>query len=107
MVMNIADAVSAYSKGGSTKGGNGIADIADNASPTSGGSFSDALKGFATDAVDAIKDGEKAATAGATGKADLASVVTAINNAELMLQTVVTIRDKVISAYQSIVQTAV
>ena len=45
--------------------------------------------------------------AGATGKADLASVVTAVENAGLMLQTVVSIRDKVISAYQSITQTAI
>jgi len=60
------------------------------------------LKGFANDAVKSVQEGEKAATAGATGKADIASVVTAISNAELMLQTVVTIRDKVITAYQDI-----
>jgi flagellar hook-basal body complex protein FliE len=34
-------------------------------------------------------------------------VVTAVDNAELMLQTVVAIRDKVINAYQSIIQTSV
>jgi flagellar hook-basal body complex protein FliE len=101
MVMNIADALSAYrqSGGNSMKG----MDTAD----SGGESFADALKGFAGGALDAIKDGEKAATAGATGKADLTSVVTAINNAELMIQTVTAIRDKVISAYQSIVQTQV
>ena len=43
----------------------------------------------------------------ATGKANIASVVTAISNAELMLQTVVTIRDKVISAYQDITKTSI
>jgi flagellar hook-basal body complex protein FliE len=103
MVMNIADALAAYRQnGGTTPKGAGAL------SETQGGeSFADALKGFANDAVGAIKEGEKAATAGATGKADLASVVTAINNAELMLQTVVTIRDKVISAYQAIVQEAI
>ena len=101
MVMNIADALSAYrqSGGGLGKG----MDVAD----SGGESFADALKGFANDALGAIKDGEKAATAGATGKADLTSVVTAVNNAELMLQTVTAIRDKVISAYQSIIQTQV
>jgi len=102
MVMNIADAISAYRQPGGS-----LAKAAGASSDDGGGSFADALKGYADDAVSALKDGEKAATAGASGKADLASVVTAINNAELMLQTVVTIRDKVISAYQSIVQTSV
>src|ERR1700744_5290037 len=103
MVMNIADALSAYRQ----QGGGSLAKAAGGSSDEGSGSFADALKGFANDAVGALKEGEKAATAGATGKADLASVVTAINNAELMLQTVVAIRDKVISAYQSIVQTQV
>jgi len=101
MVMNIANALAAYQNIG------GAAGKAVGASDNSGGSFADALKGFADDAIGAIKDGEKAATAGATGKADFASVVTAINNAELTLQTVVAIRDKVISAYQTIMQTQV
>lgn len=102
MVMNIADALSAYTKGG------GGASKAGLTTETSGGeSFSDTLKNFTSDAVKSLEEGEKAATAGATGKADIASVVTAINNAELMLQTVVTIRDKVISAYQDITKTAI
>jgi len=99
MVMNIADALAAYRQG---SGGMGKAgSVAD----TGGESFADTLKSFADDALGSIKSGEKAATAAATGKSDLATVVTAINNAELTLQTIVTIRDKVISAYQSIVQT--
>src|SRR5271170_1701813 len=99
MVMNIADALSAYRQGvgGGAKAG-GTQDAA------GGESFADALKNFADDAVDTLKEGEKAATASVTGKADLTSVVTAVNNAELMLQTVTAMRDKVISAYQSIIQ---
>ncbi len=101
MVMNIGDAISAYKQGaGGSKAGMAGAS-------GGGASFADQLKGFIGDTVDALKDGEKAAAAGAGGKADLASVVTAVNNAEMMLQTVVTIRDKVISAYQSIVQSAI
>jgi len=99
MVMNIADALAAYRQG------TGGASKAGTAAEAGGSeSFADALKGFANDAVDALRDGEKAATAGASGKADLTSVVTAVNNAELMLQTVTAIRDKVIAAYQSIAQ---
>ena len=72
-----------------------------------GESFADTLKGFAGDAVKTLQDGEKAAAAGATGKVDIASVVTAMNSAELMLQTVVGIRDKVIAAYQDITKTSI
>jgi flagellar hook-basal body complex protein FliE len=103
-MVNIADALSAYRQ--STGNANLLGGAA-STNEAGGQSFADALKGFANDAVDTIKDGEKAALQGATGKADLASVVTAINNAEMMLQKVVTIRDKVIQAYQSIMQTAV
>lgn len=103
MVLNVSDALAAYKQGGGLSGGN----AAGAASDAGGGSFSDALKQFAGDAVDAVKKGEQAATASATGKADIASVVTAINEAQLMLQTVVTIRDKVIAAYQSITQESI
>ncbi|HUY68659.1 MAG TPA: flagellar hook-basal body complex protein FliE [Alphaproteobacteria bacterium] len=103
MVTNIAGVLSAYRQSGNP--GGDLAGAAD--SSGKGGSFADALKNFGTDAVDAIKAGEQAAAAGASGKANLASVVTAMDNADMMLQTVVAIRDKVIAAYQSIVQTAI
>lgn len=102
MVLNIADALAAYKQGG--KGSSLASSVAD---AGSGESFSDTLKNFAGDAVKSLESGEKAAAAGATGKADIASVVMAVNNAELMLQTVVTIRDKVIAAYQDITKTAI
>ncbi len=37
-----------------------------------------------------------------SGKADVRDVVAAVNNAELTLQTVVAVRDKVVSAYNEI-----
>jgi len=101
MVMNVADALAAYKQGGNLAGKAGASDVA------GGESFSDVLKNFAGDAAKSLEGGEKAAMAGATGKADIASVVTAISDAELMLQTVVTIRDKVIAAYQDITKTAI
>jgi flagellar hook-basal body complex protein FliE len=39
-----------------------------------------------------------------TGEADLTDVVTAVTNAELTLQTVVSVRDRLISAYQEIMR---
>ncbi len=106
MVLNIADALSAYRQGGgAASNANAVGAVAGDQS--GGGSFADTLKGFAEDTMGSLKEGEQAATAGATGKADLASIVTAISKAEMMLQTVVTIRDKVITAYQDISKTAI
>jgi flagellar hook-basal body complex protein FliE len=103
MVINVADALAAY-----RQNGGGAGTKIGTSSETEGvGSFGDMLKNFAGDAVKTLEQGEKAATAGATGKADLTSVVTAISNAELMLQTVVTIRDKIISAYTDITKTSI
>jgi flagellar hook-basal body complex protein FliE len=102
MVMNVADALAAYRQSGDVSG-NG----AGGADETGGESFAATLKGFAGDAVKALQDGEKAATGGTTGKVGIAGVVTALDNAQLMLQTVVTIRDKVIAAYQDITKTSI
>lgn len=104
MVMNVADALAAYRQGG---GAAGKASAAGGVSEAGGASFSETLKDFASDAVKSLEEGEKASAAAAEGKANIASVVTAISNAELMLQTVVTIRDKVIAAYQDITKTAI
>ncbi|MER2520969.1 MAG: flagellar hook-basal body complex protein FliE [Bdellovibrionales bacterium] len=103
MVMNVAGALAAYRDSGTlaAKG------VGAGSSGAEGGGFSDTLKGFMRDTVNALEKGEKAAVDGATGKADIASVVTAISNAELMLQEVVTIRDKVIAAYQEITRTQI
>ncbi len=49
-----------------------------------------------------MKAGEEMAAKQAAGKADMVSVVNAVNSAELTLNTVVAVRDKVIQAYQSI-----
>ena len=47
---------------------------------------------------------ETAMTHAATGKADLVDVVTAVAAAEATLETVVTVRDQVIKAYQDILR---
>lgn len=66
--------------------------------------FSSLLKNAIADASQTIKAGETAAAQGATGKADIVNVVNAVNAAELTLETVVAVRDKVISAYQDILK---
>lgn len=47
---------------------------------------------------------EAVATRALAGKADVTDVVTAVANAELSLNTVVAVRDRVISAYQDIIK---
>jgi flagellar hook-basal body complex protein FliE len=69
-----------------------------------GGSFSDVLANFTTDSMNALKKGEQATMLAAQGKADVTDVVTAVSNAELTLQTIVAVRDRVISAYQDIIR---
>ena len=62
--------------------------------------LADALSG----AVDTMRTGEAAAAQGATGQGDLVGIVNAVTAAELTLETVVAIRDRVITAYQDIIK---
>lgn len=64
--------------------------------------FSRFLEGAMKDAVSTMKGGEQMAALQAAGRADMVSVVSAVNSAELTLNTVVAVRDRVIQAYQSI-----
>ena|ERR1700739_479445 len=72
-----------------------------------GSSFSDFLSGAIKDSVSTIRQGEQAATAQVQGKANLVDVVQQVNNAELTLDTVVAVRDKVVAAYQSIMNMSI
>lgn len=69
------------------------------------GGFGDMLKQALTDAANVSKAGETqmAAVTGGTG-GNIVDVVTAVAEAESTLQTVVTVRDKVITAYQEIMR---
>src|SRR5450432_3447184 len=67
-----------------------------------GGNFSDFLYGAVKDSISTIRQGEQAATAQVQGKANIVDVVNQVNAAELTLDTVVAVRDKVVAAYQSI-----
>lgn len=68
------------------------------------GGFQQALQTAATQSVDALKAGETISMEAIAGKAQLSDVVTAVTNAEVTLQTVVAVRDKVIQAYQEILR---
>ena len=64
--------------------------------------FADILKNAMSDAMSTSKNAEHQMVANVQGKADLVDVVTAISSAEASLQTVMAVRDQVISAYQQV-----
>jgi flagellar hook-basal body complex protein FliE len=67
-----------------------------------GGNFSDFLSGTIKDSINTMRQGEHAASQQVQGKANLVDVVQSVNAAEITLDTVVAVRDKVVAAYQSI-----
>jgi flagellar hook-basal body complex protein FliE len=69
-----------------------------------GGGFGDFLKSAMTDAMKASKNAETQMANQVQGKAQLVDVVTAVSAAESSLETVMAIRDQVISAYQEIMR---
>src|SRR5262245_20393304 len=68
------------------------------------GGFADILKSAISDAVGTSKHAEHQMAAQVAGKAELVDVVTAISAAEASLETVMAVRDQVISAYQEIMR---
>lgn len=69
-----------------------------------GVTFSDFLKDRVSDSIDTMKQSEKMSAQAVTGEADITEVVAAVTSAELTLQTVVALRDRMISAYQEIMR---
>src|SRR5262245_53821889 len=90
-----------------TQKGMGVDDsfgaVGSQAVPTKGG-FGDILKAALTDTVHASKHAEHQMAAQVAGKTELVDVVTAISAAEASLETVMAVRDQVISAYQEIMR---
>jgi len=78
------------------------AQMATPATQASAPGFSDFLSGAIQQSISTIRQGEHAATQQVQGKANLVDVVQSVNSAEIALDTVVAVRDKVVAAYQSI-----
>jgi flagellar hook-basal body complex protein FliE len=97
-----AAALNAYAQAAKMAAASGAGEAGPIAAP--GASFGDLLTGVMNDAVNAGRVAETKATAVAQGKGDLVDVVTAVNAAEMTLETVVAIRDRVIAAYQDIMR---
>ncbi len=68
------------------------------------GTFAHLVRSAVDQAVADNKQAEVLSMQAVKGTADIQDVVMAVSNAEMALQTVVSVRDKVISAYQEILQ---
>ena len=68
------------------------------------GGFGDILKSAMSDVMKSTRHAETQMAAQVHGKAELVDVVTAISAAETSLETVMAVRDQVISAYQEIMR---
>src|ERR1700690_3957082 len=66
------------------------------------GGFGDFLTKAVQDGIGTMKQGETMAARQVAGQANIVDVVGAVNQAEITLDTVVAVRDKVVQAYQSI-----
>ena len=99
MVAAVGNAVQAYNAAVKRMGAPGI-ESRDNAGP----GFADVLKQVANEAVKTTREAETQSIAAAGGKADVNQVVNAVTAAEMTVQTVTAVRDRVVSAYQEILR---
>jgi flagellar hook-basal body complex protein FliE len=72
--------------------------------PDSGGNFGAMVKEAINSVVEAGRKSDGQAQAMAAGKANIVDVVTAVSETEVAVEAMVSIRDKVISAYEEIMR---
>ncbi|ACG77340.1 flagellar hook-basal body complex protein FliE [Phenylobacterium zucineum HLK1] len=94
-------AAKAYAAAQKTMGLEGAGGVTE---PGAGPGFGEILKAAMGDAIQASRQAETQMAAQVQGKAELVDVVTAISAAEASLETVLAVRDQVISAYKEILQ---
>src|ERR1700752_482131 len=69
--------------------------------------FSDMVGDAAENAMQTMQQAEQVTAAGVAGQTDVQSGVEALSNAEVTMQTVVAVRDKVLGAYNDIMHMSV
>lgn len=99
MAINPADAIRAFNQAASL-GGKGL----EAPETPKAASFSDMLGKIADNAITTGKKAEAMTAQAVAGDADVLEVVSAVSNAEMTLQTVVAVRDRVLGAYQEIMR---
>ncbi len=102
MVLNVGEVLKSYRNTIKT-----LEEGADAAAPKDGAQFGDILGNMLGNTVDSLHSSEKVSLAAVQGKASINEVISAVSSAEVALQTVVTIRDRVLAAYQELMRSAV
>jgi flagellar hook-basal body complex protein FliE len=100
MSVNFADAITAYSRSVAKAAGQGL----EPRDQSSESGFAKLLRDTAEGTIDSLRQAETQTIKSAAGKADVNDVVAAVNQADIALQTVVAVRDRVIQAYQDILR---
>jgi flagellar hook-basal body complex protein FliE len=72
-----------------------------------GTDFADMVGDAAHAALQTLRQAEQTTASGVAGKADVQDVVQALSNAQVTMQTVVAVRDKVLGAYNDIMRMSV
>ena len=99
MAINPTDAINAFKRAQNLSGSG----IPAPDTPKSG-TFADMVGSATKQMVKSSREAEQVTVDAVAGKADLTDVVMALNNAQTTLQTVVAVRDRVLTAYQEILR---
>ena len=99
-VTSYANAVAAYGRAAKDVPTGGV----EPRNAPSGEGFDDLVQGAIREAIKIGQTSERLSIAAVNDRADLSAVVTAVAEAETTLQTVVSVRDKVIEAYKEILR---
>lgn len=102
------DAISAYQNAGklSQGGVGGVGNIGnmDSKAPNQPGTFADLVKEGIQDTIAVTKASENMSAQFIAGNADIQDVVAAVGNAEITLNTVTAIRDRMVTALQEVMR---
>lgn len=100
MVVRLTDAAAAYANAADSAQRPGL----EARDTHQGGTFGAMVREQLDGAVEAGRAAERVQADAVMGNADLSEVVMAVNNAEVTLQAVVSVRDRMIQAYQEIMR---
>ncbi len=99
MAVNVLNAAAAYANAARAGSSPGM-----EARPSPGGGFAEMVKEAVGNSIETLQAAEQQSLKAATKEADILEVVTAVGNAEVTLQSVVAVRDRVVQAYQEIMR---
>lgn len=101
MSIGALDAATAY---GRVSGTGGLGSAGGIGKSEGAGGFGDMVESMVTETAGSLRAAEHASAMQVAGKGDLIDVVTAIGAAETALDTMVAVRDRVVSAYTDIMR---